>query len=248
MQTPNQQDMERARRILRYLRGTSDFQLQLGTSKKLESDCYVDADYANAASRKSITGYATRLGGTTISWLSKSQDTVALSTTEAEYMAASKAAQQMLWERSILKELGVIHESPSTLHEDNSSAISLIKHPKAHTRTKHIDVRHHFIRETITNGLIQVIHCPTSEMRADMFTKALRAEVFQEHRHALGLIPSHSSHHDSGTPSGGNVEIPSGRPEGRPDGRGRLQGMLSGSTGSMSPGRGPGPKHETYEA
>jgi hypothetical protein len=78
---------------------------------------------------------------------------------------------------------------PSILNEDNSSAISLMKYPKSHSRCKHIDIKHHFIRETITNGKIQVIHCPTANMRADMFTKALPIETFERHRTALGLIP-----------------------------------------------------------
>jgi hypothetical protein len=207
MQLPNRQDMERARRILRYLKSTSHYELYLGSPKELVPECYVDADYANSEGRKSITGYATRLGESTVSWISKSQDTVALSTTEAEYMAASKASQQMIWERSILNELGVELKGPSILHEDNMSAISLIKHPKAHTRTKHIDVRHHYIRETIDNGMIQVIHCPTESMHADMMTKALSEEAFTRHRNALGLLPRPPSDQEqSGNRAGESVE------------------------------------------
>ena len=78
-------------------------------------------------------------------------------------------------------------------HEDNMSAISLIKNPKAHSRTKHIDVRHHFIREAVENRQIQVIHCPTEEMHADIFTKALTTETFEKHRGALGLLPKLAS-------------------------------------------------------
>jgi hypothetical protein len=160
----------------------------LGTDQELEPDLYVDADYANAANRKSITGYATRLGKRTVSWLSKTQATVALSTTEAEYVAAATAAQELLWQRQLLQELGIPTPRPSIMNEDNSSAISLMKHPKNHSRCKHIDIKWHFIREANASGKIQVKHCPTADMHEDMFTKALPAEPFEKHRTALGLI------------------------------------------------------------
>ena len=108
-----------------------------------------------------------------MSWKSRKQDSVALSTAEAEYIALSSAAQETVWIRRLVTELGMEPEGPTTLMEDNQSAIAMAKNPQFHGRAKHIDIRHHFIREKVNGKEIQLVYCPTGDMVADMLTKGL---------------------------------------------------------------------------
>ena len=97
----------------------------------------------------------------------------ALSTAEAEYIALSSAAQETVWIRRLVTELGMEPEGPTTLMENNQSAIAMAKNPQFHGRAKHIDIRHHFIREKVNGREIQLVYCPTGDMVADMLTKGL---------------------------------------------------------------------------
>ena len=106
-------------------------------------------------------------------WKSRKQESVALSTAEAEYIALSSAAQEAVWLRRLFAELGNGSKSPITIMEDNQSAIAMAKNSKFHGRAKHIDIRHHFIREKVNDGDIQLLYCPTGDMVADMLTKGL---------------------------------------------------------------------------
>ncbi|RWR99148.1 polyprotein-like protein, partial [Dinothrombium tinctorium] len=142
-----------AKRVLRYLNGTRDFALML----KPENEAligYSDADWGgNTDDRKSTSGYLFQLGGSSLSWNSKKQQTVALSSTEAEYMALSTATQECVWLRNLLQEIGFKQEMPTTIFEVNQACIKLTKSTKNYARTKHIDIRHHFIREKVDSGL-----------------------------------------------------------------------------------------------
>ena len=107
-----------------------------------------DADWAgDQEDRKSSSGYLFQMAGGPVSWRSRKQDSVALSTSEAEYIALSSAAQETVWIRRLITELGMEPEGPTTLMEDNQSAIAMAKNPQFHGSAKHIDIRHHFIRE-----------------------------------------------------------------------------------------------------
>ena len=133
-----------------------------GTSKqtssnkrvKVNPEIYVDADYAaDPDSRRSITGYIFMLAGAPISWQSRQQASVALSTMEAEYMAACAATQEAIWLRLLLKDLHILdHDQPLVIREDNTACIAFAKNPGDYKKSKHIDVRYHFVRERVASG------------------------------------------------------------------------------------------------
>ena len=123
--------------------------------------------------RRSTTGYVFYLGDGAISWNSKRQPTVALSTTEAEFMAANQCTKEGIWLRQLMADVGCVQEEATTIMCDNQGSIALGRNPKHHSRTKHIDVQHHFIREKMEEEVINLRYCPTQDMVADVLTKAL---------------------------------------------------------------------------
>jgi len=170
MSNPGNQHWIAAKRILRYLRGSSERPLILGGKSELTLYGFCDADWAgDQDDRRSTTGYLFILGGL-ITWRSRKQKTVALSTAEAEYMAAADATKEAVWISQLIKEL---HFSISTVPIlcDNQSCIALAKDPGNHDRSKHIDIRIHFIRDLVDNGKVIFIFCPTEDMLADGLTK-----------------------------------------------------------------------------
>src|SRR5271163_474887 len=189
--------IQAVKRILQYLKGTKGYKLhfggQLGGQKLVG---YCDANWGNEInSRKSTSGYLFYLGGGVISWSSKRQPTVALSSTEAEYMALTHATKEAMWLRSLLKELEFGEEeyiTATTIYEDNQSSIALAKNPVHHARTKHIDIQHHFIREKVDSKEIELIYLPTDDMHADTLTKPLPFPKFAKFRHAMGIRHAHS--------------------------------------------------------
>lgn len=161
------------KRILRYLKGTKDQKLTFSFKGKNEIIGFCDADWANDEDeRRSCTGYVFLKNGAAISWFSKRQPTIALSSTEAEYMALSSCAQELLWFRQLEKEIWN-NNIPTLVHCDNQSAIRLAVNDIYQPRTKHIDVRHHFVREMLEQNKLQIEHIPTAEMVADIMTKPL---------------------------------------------------------------------------
>jgi hypothetical protein len=137
--------------------------------------------------RRAISGYAFLIDGGAVSWGARKQEIVALSTTEAEYVAATHAAKEGLWLRRLIGEVFRPLATPTSLHCDNQSAIALTKDGPFHARTKHIDIRYHFIRFVIENGFIKLIYCPTNDMVADTLTKALPSAKAKHFAAALGL-------------------------------------------------------------
>ena len=119
------------------------------------------------------SGFVFLLSGSPISWSSKKQATVALSSMEAEYMAVSHATREAVWLRNLLHELGLLLEQPTLINVDNQGAIDFAKSQTFHGRSKHIDIRHHFIRERISSHEIEVTHCASEDNLADVLTKAL---------------------------------------------------------------------------
>ena len=174
-ESPGRAHWEAAKRVVRYLLGTRDWQLALGGSEAglvgySDSDWGADTDF-----RHSISGYVFTLDGGAISWASRKQKAVALSSTEAEYIAITEATKEAMWLRALLGELlgEEVTGAPTQLWSDNRGAIALAKDNTGHRRTKHIDIRYHFIREAIEDGKIALGYCPTVVMPADAFTKAL---------------------------------------------------------------------------
>ncbi|CUM47093.1 unnamed protein product [Debaryomyces tyrocola] len=140
--------MKRAKHVLRYLKGTQDIGHHYNGDSSL--DIYCDSDWASdKGDRKSITGYIVKYGGSPMSWKSKKQSIVAISAAEAEYLALSEAVKEALWIIRLFREMCVPLKLPIPIHEDNYSCILLAEHPVFHLRTKHIDIRDHFIREHI---------------------------------------------------------------------------------------------------
>ena len=128
------------------------------------------------------------LAGGPVSWSSKLQPVVALSTTEAEYMSLTRGAQQALWMFSFMREVGLEQEFPAILYGDNSAAIALTKNTKGHARAKHIDVRYHYIRERVAANELQVIQVPSAENLADILTKPLGRVAHENIIRLLNLI------------------------------------------------------------
>ena len=178
------------KRILKYLRGTTDFALcYSGDSSDLHSlTAFSDADYAgDPTDRKSRSGSILFLNGGPVIWLSRKQPCTATSTTESEYVAASLTSKEVVWARRLLADLGFSQSSPTPLYSDNQSAIRLVQNPEFHKRTKHIDVLFHLIREFQARGEISVSYVPTRLQLADILTKALTPEIFHKLRSALNL-------------------------------------------------------------
>ncbi|KAM6543936.1 hypothetical protein CsatB_008383 [Cannabis sativa] len=172
--------------ILRYLRGTMDVGLIYGKgSEHTNVVGYVDSDYAgDLDTRKSQTGYAFQLNQCTISWKSNLQSVVALSTTEAEYIACTEAVKEALWLKGITREMGIDQRSIQVMC-DSQSALHLSKNQVFHERTKHIDIRLHFIRDILASDRVKLIKVSTDDNDADMLTKSLSATKFD---HCLKLL------------------------------------------------------------
>ena len=190
---PTSIHQEGVTRVLQYLRDTPRLGItytgEPSTTDEPQLIGYCDADWAaNRDDRKSVTGYAFALCGGVISWQSKKQTTVALSTVEAEYMAVASAVKEALWWRAQLSGLGFDITLPTTLHSDNKGCISLSKNPEHHANTKHIDLRYHFIRDHIADKrTIHLQYINTTAMTADVFTKALSRERHQAALELLGM-------------------------------------------------------------
>jgi hypothetical protein len=197
MGRPTPELFEAALRVLGYLYRNRHIGLRYESStKSLEG--YSDSDWAV---KHSTSGHTFHLGSATISWASKKQSTVALSSCEAEIMAGSEAAKEAIYLSGFLHELGVNVSEPPPLKMDNKSAIDLAYNPEHHSKTKHIERRHYFIRECVENGKLRVPFVPTDENVADFFTKPimgkhffnLRDKVMNVQRPSRGVETGHSS-------------------------------------------------------
>ena len=164
-----------AKRVLRYLRGTVDYRLSYKKSENIGLFGYCDADWSgDRDDRKSVSGYCFFVNpeSAAISWSSRKQQTVSLSSAEAEYMAISSAGQEVKFLSNLLKEI-FNWTGRCVVYEDNQACIAMTQNPQFHQRTKHIDIRHHYIRDLVRTGLIELVYCPTDKMVADVLTKGL---------------------------------------------------------------------------
>lgn len=190
---PTPEHLSAAKRVLRYLKETMDTALTY-SSRHFETllEGYSDSDWAgDRDDRKSTSGYVYTLGGTAISWKSKKQAVVALSSTEAEYIGTSEAAREAIWIWRLFDDLSQHlqqqQQQPQQLYVDNQGAIKLTENPRFHERTKHIDIKYHFVQEAHEKGLINVKYVPTEDMTADIMTKALPLERHWKHMEGMGL-------------------------------------------------------------
>jgi hypothetical protein len=179
------------KRVLRYLKGTLDIKLRYAPDPTTDElfTSYSDADHGgNPDNGRSTSGIVIKMGTGAISWMSRLQSFVTISTTEAEFVAAVSAGQEILWLRHLFTELGLIINSPSTLHIDNMSALSVARNPEHHGRMKHLDLRFYWLRDEIEKGTIRVQHISTDKMPADALTKSLPRQKLIEMLPMLGLI------------------------------------------------------------
>jgi len=187
---PKECHLVAVKRILRYLVHTPNLGLWYPKGSKFNLLGYSDSDYAGCkVDRKSTSGTCQFLGRSLVSWSSKKQNCVALSTAEAEYIAAGACCAQLLWMRQTLRDFGCQFTKISLLC-DNESAIKLANNPVSHSRTKHIDVRHHFLRDHEAKGDIEIRHVSTEKQLADIFTKPLDETRFCALRSELNILDS----------------------------------------------------------
>ena len=176
---------------LRYLNGTLNLGItydgaSIGDSIFVEG--YSNSDWAsNHNNRRSISGYTFLMGGGAISWSSKKQPTVALSSMEGEYMAITHTWKQSKWHQDFWNAVGYAQFTPSIIRVDNRAAILLANNPEHHNRSKRIDTHYHRIRDEITTGTVELIWCPTDKEVADIFTKPLPPAKFTKFRAELGM-------------------------------------------------------------
>jgi hypothetical protein len=178
-----------AKHVLRYIAGSVDYGLDYVRGDGVSLVGYTDSDWAGCAiDRKSTSGCCFGLGSGLVSWYSRKQKSVALSSAEAEYMAASQASCEAIWLRKLLVGLFGQELPPTVIHCDNQSCIKLSENPVFHDRSKHIEIRYHFIRDWVQRGAVQLQYIPTDEQVADILTKALPRGKHVYFRDKMGLV------------------------------------------------------------
>jgi hypothetical protein len=190
--SPGHAHWEAVKRVFRYLKGMRELWLTFGNNTRDASHShdfigYADTDGSMQEDRHAISGYAFLIDGGAVSWSSKRQEIVVLSTTEAKYVTATHAAKEALWLCTFVSEIFGPISNATTLYSDNQSAIALSKDHQYHTRTKHIDIRFHYIRWIIDEGKLKLVYCPTEDMVADTLTKPLPSAKAKHFACELGL-------------------------------------------------------------
>ena len=189
---PNAKHIAAVKRVIRYLKGTLNYGITYGSDSTLTG--YTDADWAaDAETRRSLGAYVFLLYGGAVSWTSKRQQSIALSSCEAEYMAQTQASKEAIWLTRLLSELDVgfgLPTKPVVIKADNQGAIALTEDPRFHSRTKHIDIQWHFVRDQVETGAVRFEWIPTKDMVADGLTKPLTNDKFAVFVGQLGLNSS----------------------------------------------------------
>lgn len=189
MEKPAMAHVNAVKRILKYVKATMDMGIRYEANVDLSLCGYSDADYAgDIETRRSTSGYVFLFGNGIISWGSERQKSVALSTTESEYMAAASAVKELVWLQRFLSELLPTNLNKPMFYMDNQSAIRLVKNPEFHKRTKHIDVRYHFIREKYDEDIFDLRYVATNDQIADIMTKALPKNKHQHFRAMMSIF------------------------------------------------------------
>jgi hypothetical protein len=197
---PGETHWREAKRCLRYLAGTTNLGLtyqRIPSSDSLSDTLYgfCDSDWgADPDTRRSVGAYVLFLTSGPVAWRCKLQPTVAFSTAEAEFMAASSTCTEVVWLRRILSQLGYPQRRPTPLYEDNQACIMISEHPTAYKgRAKHIDMRVHALRDYVAQHTVKLVRCPTYDMTADCLTKALPSPAFLRHRAVLLGASAHTA-------------------------------------------------------
>ncbi|GJU34461.1 hypothetical protein Tco_1182815 [Tanacetum coccineum] len=185
---PKTSHLETVKIIFRYIKGTTHLGLWYSKGTGIETVVYADSDHVgDYVDRKSTSGICTFVGCCLTSWFSKKQTALAISTTEAEYVSAEKACQKALWMKHALIDYDVRLDDVPIMC-DNKVAIDLSKNPVQHSRTKHIEIRHHFLRDNVQKGHISIEKVPFVDIIADILTKPLKRESFNYLRLGLGMM------------------------------------------------------------
>ena len=178
---------EATKRVFRYLAGTKDYELTYG-GERHDLEGFTDTDGAMQEHRHAISGYAFLFDGGAVSWASKKQELITLSTAETEFVAATHAAKEAIWLRKLLGDIYPNYkDAPTPFHCDNQAAQMLILDDNYHVCTKHLDQRFLFIREVAERMQIKILYCPMEDMVVDILTKALPKWKTMEHASTLGL-------------------------------------------------------------
>jgi histone deacetylase 1/2 len=179
------------KRILRYLKQSTNLGLKISRSSSLRVSAFSDADWAGCSDdRRSTGGFAVFFGANLVSWSARKQATVSRSSTEAEYKALANATAEVMWIQTLLMELGVSAPKAATLWCDNIGAKYLSSNPVFHARTKHIEVDYHFVRERVAMKLLNIEYVSTKDQVADGFTKPLPVRQLEMFKHNLNLVRS----------------------------------------------------------
>lgn len=185
---PSMNDWTEAKRVLRYLKGTKNLRLKLG-GKNSGLIVYADADFAeDKTDRKSHSGHLFQYNGGAIAWSCRKQTCTAWSSCEAEYISLAEASRELLWIRRLLEDFHEKQPGATRVYEDNQSTIKLIKSKEFRNRTKHIDIKYHFVSDLVEKKVIDLQYCPTEDMIGDMFTKPLQQIKLKKHREGCQLI------------------------------------------------------------
>ncbi|KAE8231736.1 hypothetical protein CF326_g3244 [Tilletia indica] len=188
MSNPRPEHIIGAKRLVRYLKGTSSIGLVYTCAHDAQIEGFCDADHAkDPTTRRSVSGYAFFIHGNLISWRSRLQATVAISSTESEYMAMSEAAREAKWVRTFTTELHLAPRRATDIFTDSSGAYSLARNPEGHNRLKHVDTHHHFVRELVASQQVNVTQIGTDDNAADIFTKVTSIARLHEGMIQLGL-------------------------------------------------------------
>ncbi|POM60385.1 Retrotransposon Tca5 Polyprotein [Phytophthora palmivora] len=185
----NRTHWDAARRVVKYLKGTSTYGLFLdGKTRDVTYEVYTDASFAcQSKEHKSVTGYVKRMASTSVSWCSSKQGGVSLSTAEAELITLSEGAKESEWLRHLLSEMGFPQKLPVQVWCDSNAAISIVKNPGNHKANKHKAIRYLFTRDLVELGRLKIAYCATTYMTADILTKALPIKQFLQLREKLGV-------------------------------------------------------------
>ncbi|XP_026460021.1 uncharacterized protein LOC113360772 [Papaver somniferum] len=188
LQHPFSGHLDAAYRVVRYLKGTVSHGIFLSATRSLSLDGYTDSDWAGCPiTCRSTAGYFTMLGASPISWKSKKQPTISLSSAEAEYRALARVTSELQWLHYLFTDLRVSIPKPIPIYCDNQAAVHISENPVFHERTKHIEIDCYFVREKVISSLIKPTHIPSAAQLADLFTKPLGVDHFRHLVSKLGV-------------------------------------------------------------
>ena len=190
VEQPRNIDMNELKRVIRYLKGTRELKLKLNDKRNNNEKliAFSDANWAeDRTDRKSTSGHYCNLNGGTISWFSRKQNIIALSSCEAEYVALAETCKEVTWIREILKSFGITTSEATLIYTDNQSCIAMVENKKQSNKTKHIDIKYHYVKEEVERKQVILKYVPTEHNVADLMTKPLGRIKTEQLRKDAGL-------------------------------------------------------------